>query len=90
MQHTETGWTEPRGLRSSLNQPSPVLFVPEIPYLEQTILQGVDKPMDSKGGAGIPCCLDSGAGADVEHLADDVQLCQPAARQQGEREYMMM
>ena len=47
-------------------------------YLEQAILEGVGQTMHRQGLAPVPGGLDSGAGADVEHLADDIQLTQPA------------
>ena len=48
-------------------------------YLEQAILEGVGNAVNREALAGIPGCLHSGAGADVVHLADDIQLTQPAA-----------
>ena len=70
------------GLKSPLDQPChPFWFVTDVAHLEQTIFEGVDKAMHSEGGSGIPGSLDSGAGADIKHLADDVQLSQPVARQ---------
>lgn len=63
-------------------------FVTTVAHLEQTVFEGVDKSVDSEGGASIPGGLDNGAGADIEHLADDIQLRQPAAYHQGTCQYI--
>ena len=47
-------------------------------YLEQAIFEGVGKAVNGEGLASIPGCLHSWAGADIVHLANDIQLTQPA------------